>query len=702
METTLHLRTNSTKITIAFFYILAGFVITSFPDKSISINIAKLIAWIFILIGQIKLISLLKGNGKIGASLFLAGTLMQTVVRIIEFFSFTSGGLLDIFMPDISMAVNVLGMLDGSGASPFDSFSLGNEYASPGPVWSSLLQNSLMIGAMIMWLLYEPFREIKSAIITLLVTYSVLFLVDIPEIMGGDEILGTGILSGIAGFIYIIAFYKITVGMPYTERNSSLTAAIALLYIGFSYTFLILADNGILVSVYIIAGAIIIFCGNNKIRESFDRRATGAFISYGVLAIIFGLIMMTPFIGGVLATPIQLASYIVLAVAFFRFGGNGIFDEDKSNGMILIGIVTIFNVILSLIPTSFGLPAFIFCLIEVPLIMVSFVLAISSAQKTEELEYIYNDTTEQNTNTSPYNDQQIIENKDPDDHSKFQPGNENLSNRNFEEKVISKPSIIPHSQENRVPETRESSERSIAPEYFWIGGIILVAVIGIIAYTQIYQPYAKEKNAPRMYTYANITNMRSSKVSGGDFNILAKLPYGAEVILYEKDSEWSSVKYNDVEGHVSSYYLLSQDDFNLLNGMFGDIESRILIESAKCKRALIEYYKQKGLYGIKIDTPKETLFNKTDGWQIFSKSPADRYNSVAYPRIWNKNSKFTDFAVIITNIHSYERRLLVFAFDDITENAKLIYEDFNPRSGYIKDIRGSSSGGRVNLTVTYQ
>lgn len=700
MESTHNLHSHSTKVTIAFFFILSGLVINSFPDKSISINIAKFIAWIFILIGQIKLINVLRGNGKIGAVLFLAGTLMQTIARVIGFFSFTSGGLLDMFMPNMSTAMNIMSVLDGGSTSPFDSFSLGDEYANPGPAWTSLLQNLFLIGAIIMWLLYEPFNKIKSALITLLVTYSILFLVDLPQIMGGD-IPGMGILSGIAGFIYIIAFYKIVIKTAGTEKISLSTAAITLLYIGFSYTFLILADNGILVSVYIIAGAIIVLCGNNKIRESLERRGTGAFISYGVLAIIFGLIMMTPLIGGILATPIQLVSYIVLAIAFFRFGGNDIFDKYKSKGMILIGIVTLFNVVLSLIPTTFGVPAFIFCLIEVPLIIVSFVMAINSVQKVEEVEILdANTSTPEHVSTTTINNKPISAEDQLDEYRRFQPRNENLSNTILAENITPKPSPIPDPIQEKNEEIKESKDR-IAPEYFWIGGVILVAIIGIISYTQIYKPYIREKNAPRMYTYANITNLRSSKVSGGDFNILAKLPYGAEVVLYEKDSEWSSIKCNDVEGFVSTYFLLPQDDFVLLNGMFGDVESRSCIESAKCKKALIEYYKQKGIYGVRENAEKNSLFSKNDGWQIFAKSSSSRYNSVAYPRIWNKDSKFTDFAVIITNIYSYERRFLLFSFDDITENAMLVHEDFNPSSGYIKDIRGRSYRGRAYVTVTY-
>jgi len=53
--------------------------------------------------------------------------------------------------------------------------------------------------------------------------------------------------------------------------------------------------------------------------------------------------------------------------------------------------------------------------------------------------------------------------------------------------------------------------------------------------------------------------------------------------------------------------------------------------------------------------------------------------------LYNKNSKFTDFAVIIKNTNTGERRTVIFGFND-DETVAWTYHDNAPASGYIKNI----------------
>ncbi len=147
------------------------------------------------------------------------------------------------------------------------------------------------------------------------------------------------------------------------------------------YTLLALIDSSLLVRLYIVVGAILIFTGNNRIRSSSDDlKATGAFIAYGVLMIVYSIFLFIPLAGKLLSILIQIPAYIVLAIAFFRFSGNRIFNTTRQNGMILTGILALANIILAFVPTMLGISAFIFCVLEVPLLTIGFIMAVGAVQ----------------------------------------------------------------------------------------------------------------------------------------------------------------------------------------------------------------------------------------------------------------------------------------------------------------------------------
>ena len=228
------------------------------------------------------------------------------------------------------------------------------------------------------------------------------------------------------------------------------------------------------------------------------------------------------------------------------------------------------------------------------------------------------------------------------------------------------------------------------------------SVGGWFYYKNIYLPKKIDAEAPRYYTFAHILNLRSSKSSGAEYNKVAELPYGTELITYEHDSEWSKVKTStpgyegkQQEGFVSSYFILDKHDFFLLNSIFGDTDSKEVISSAKCRIALLNYFKENCYVG-KISEQERLdagIIEPTSSnqWQVFSKSKNAKNNTIYYKRIVNPESKFTDFAVIIKNINTGDRKLLYFTFDD-DENPSLYEERSAPREGDIKKISRSFNG----------
>lgn len=228
----------------------------------------------------------------------------------------------------------------------------------------------------------------------------------------------------------------------------------------------------------------------------------------------------------------------------------------------------------------------------------------------------------------------------------------------------------------------------------WIIPLIVLLLCGGIGgyfyYEKVYLPAKIDREAPRYYTISNATNLRSSKMAGADYNHLKTVPYGSELITYEHDNDWSSVKDNQgVKGYISSVYLVNKSDFLLLNSIFGDAASRMNIETVKCRRALLNYFKDHGYIG-KVSSSDLSLItpavhpNNQNQWQVFCRAKGVKPNSVYFDRITNPNSKFTDFAVIIRNIVTNEHKLLIFTFAD-DETPSLVYEE-NTDANYIYNI----------------
>lgn len=211
-----------------------------------------------------------------------------------------------------------------------------------------------------------------------------------------------------------------------------------------------------------------------------------------------------------------------------------------------------------------------------------------------------------------------------------------------------------------------------------------VIVIGLIAgYFTWYVPYAKDRDALRTYVVATNVFLRSSQVAGVEYNVLNKLPYGSELITYSISGEWAEVKANGTTGYVASAYLLNPADFNLMHGAWGNMDARDCIISSKCRLAILDYYKS------------HALSSGSTGWQIYTKQKDQKPNTVFYPRLYNKDSKFTDFIFIVKNNATGERTLACYSFEDETERPIFRFDTAAPADGYIRSVQNSYAGARI-------
>ena len=240
---------------------------------------------------------------------------------------------------------------------------------------------------------------------------------------------------------------------------------------------------------------------------------------------------------------------------------------------------------------------------------------------------------------------------------------------------------------------------------------VILGVGGFFVYNNVIKPRQIDKAAPRYYTFAPNVFLRSSKSSGADFNKIGTLPYGTELITYDFGPEWSEVKVNSVNaegkkqmGYIASPYILEKSDFFLLNSIFGDTDSKTVIETSKCRRAMLNYFKSQNYIGrlsaeetSELGLPMPTPENQ---WQVYCLPKDVATNNVYYKRVLRKDSKFTDFAVIIKNINTGERKLLIFSFDD-DETPHFVAEQTAPEYGTIKKITLKTTREESFLMVDY-
>lgn len=251
-----------------------------------------------------------------------------------------------------------------------------------------------------------------------------------------------------------------------------------------------------------------------------------------------------------------------------------------------------------------------------------------------------------------------------------------------------------------------SVEESDNHRITWLIIILLlvgVAVGGIVYYSDIYLPQKRDAEAPRYYTFANSVRMRSSAEFDVEYNKLESFGYGTEVIVYDsmpgnyfygkvapKDARGKVIKDRVVEGYMAYAYLLPQEDFFRMNGIFGNSEAMEMLDESRYRRALLDYLKSHNYCGkITVEQIAEHNMdpdlNNAEQWQVFCKDKTSRSNTVYRSRKYNRHSKYTDLAVIIQNVRSGERRLLYFIFDDETGTPELRGEQAAPAQGYMVD-----------------
>jgi hypothetical protein len=260
-----------------------------------------------------------------------------------------------------------------------------------------------------------------------------------------------------------------------------------------------------------------------------------------------------------------------------------------------------------------------------------------------------------------------------------------------------KPDIKPDVKNNIKP---ISNTKSILP--IVLGVLFGIFSILVLGYNFWGKNYLRDKNAPRKYSIARTLYLRSSPSDGGNYNIIDNIQYGSEILIYDNGTEWVKCKVNGKEGYASPKYMLNKIDFQELNAILADEDTRAVLGQTRIKKALLSYFREHKYIGKMNELIQKELYGSVstkEVWQLFAKSETNAPNTVYFSKVSNQNSEYKDFACIIKNINTGERKIIMFSFDQ-NENPKFEGETAAPSVGDISTIEYSYNPYSQSYTLT--
>ena len=224
--------------------------------------------------------------------------------------------------------------------------------------------------------------------------------------------------------------------------------------------------------------------------------------------------------------------------------------------------------------------------------------------------------------------------------------------------------------------------------YYIIGGAGLgLAVLGSLVWFFIGRSSDAEADRDRHIVIAENLFFRSSPSAITDKNLINKLPYGTELKLLGRDGDWAEVEVEGEHGYVGWRYILPDSSFKRLNATWDTVNIREIVDQNRSRLAVFDYINR---HSLETGAPY---------WQInYANEKGQMPNSVAWPDLKNMYDKYPEFAFIIENGLTHERRMAIYSFDHDTEEPVLIYDEPIVYDGLIRDI---SLDRRGNLHISF-
>lgn len=224
--------------------------------------------------------------------------------------------------------------------------------------------------------------------------------------------------------------------------------------------------------------------------------------------------------------------------------------------------------------------------------------------------------------------------------------------------------------------------------YYIIGGAVLgLAVLGSLIWFFIGRSSDAEADRDRHIVIAENLFFRSSPSAITDKNLINKLPYGTELKLLGRDGDWAEVEVEGEHGYVGWRYIIPDSSFKRLHATWDTVNIREIVDQNRSRLAVFDYINR---HSLETGAPY---------WQInYANEKGQMPNSVAWPDLKNMYDKYPEFAFIIENGLTHERRMAIYSFDHDTEEPVLIYDEPVAYDGLIRDI---SLDRRGNLQISF-
>lgn len=212
-------------------------------------------------------------------------------------------------------------------------------------------------------------------------------------------------------------------------------------------------------------------------------------------------------------------------------------------------------------------------------------------------------------------------------------------------------------------------------------GVIALIIWGIV------KLFFSDSDGVKSYVYTAKTELYKSSEGISENNILSNIPYGTLVDVTSQKGGFSEVEVDGKEGYVMSDMLLKENDFKLLDGVWGNAMASECVIINRYRLAILNYVK-----ASHMQTGK-------NGWQLMAKDMKTLPNSVLYPNINNGYDKFPDFAFVLINTKTNEKRAAVYSFTDDGQ-PKLVYEE-QAEKAYMYSVVYKNGTYIINYSSAY-
>ncbi|MEA3451407.1 MAG: SH3 domain-containing protein [Bacteroidota bacterium] len=221
-------------------------------------------------------------------------------------------------------------------------------------------------------------------------------------------------------------------------------------------------------------------------------------------------------------------------------------------------------------------------------------------------------------------------------------------------------------------------------------GIIPFLFIVYLLLGPLVRVIQKDFTAEKMYIISETLKIRSDKEKNS--YAIGKYEYGTEVKVYKIfDNDWAEVSVGDKKGFMSTEYLVSRENFYLIDGVFGNELAQKNISQTIFKKAISTYLSENNYISYIPEDIKEELYGKDvekEAWQIFAEKGYPRYNAFCYGD-FNGNKK-PDVAFIIKNLKTEKTKLIVLETNTTTPEkyGNLLYsKDLSENWFFIKSAK---------------